>query len=143
VQSAPCTRGHRTRVSWFSLKTKVDSFSRFGLKTSGYGFSGLASKPLPRVSQFGHQNRQLRFNDLAHKIIATVSWFGPQNQVGYDLLVPQNRREDEDGVRHASGSSGLLRLEASRARVSQFCHKTGGGATASGACGIIVKAVWK
>jgi hypothetical protein len=48
-----------------------------------------------------------------------VSWFGAENQVGYDLLVaPQNRQGDEDGVRHALRSSGLLRLEVSRDRVS-------------------------
>jgi hypothetical protein len=58
-----------------------------------------------------------------------VSWFGPQNQVGYGLsVVPQNRQEDEDGVRHASRSSGLLRLKASRARISQSSLKTGRGA---------------
>jgi hypothetical protein len=56
---------------------------------------------------------------LAYKITATVSWFGPQNQVGYGLSVaPQNRREDKDGVGHASRFSGLLHLEASLARVS-------------------------
>jgi hypothetical protein len=45
--------------------------------------------------------------------------------VGYGLLVaPQNRREDEDGARHASGSSGLLRLEVSSARVFQSSLKT-------------------
>jgi hypothetical protein len=32
------------RVSWLSLKTKVDGFSRFGLKTGGYGFPGLGLK---------------------------------------------------------------------------------------------------
>jgi hypothetical protein len=59
----------------------------------------------------------------------TVSWFGPQNHVGYGLLVaPQNRWLGEDSVGHASRSSSLLRLEASRARVSQYCLKTGGGA---------------
>jgi hypothetical protein len=48
-----------------------------------------------------------------------VSWLEPQNQVSYDLSVAsQNRWEDEDGAGHASRSSGLLRLEASRARVS-------------------------
>jgi hypothetical protein len=48
--------------------------------------------------------------------------------VGYGLSVaPQNRREDEDGVGHASGSSGLLRLEASWARVSQSGLKISGG----------------
>jgi hypothetical protein len=40
--------------------------------------------------------------------------------VCYGLSVaPQNRREDEDGAGHVSGSSGLLHLEASRARVSE------------------------
>jgi hypothetical protein len=44
---------HRTqgaRVSWFSLKTKVDSFSQFGLKIGGYDFSDLALKPVATVS---------------------------------------------------------------------------------------------
>jgi hypothetical protein len=31
------------RVSWFSLKTNVDGFSEFGIKTGGYGFCGFAS----------------------------------------------------------------------------------------------------
>jgi hypothetical protein len=35
--------------------------------------SGLASKPLGRVSQFGPQNRQLWFHDLSLKITMTVS----------------------------------------------------------------------
>lgn len=75
------------------------------------------------------QNRWRRFGDLGVKITATVSWFGPQNQVGYSLSVAsQNRREDEDGAGHASKSSGLLRAEASRARVSQSGLKTGRGA---------------
>jgi hypothetical protein len=87
VQFAPCTRRREGRVSWFSLKPKVNSFSQFGLKTGGYGSCGLSSKQLARVSQFGPQNRQLRFGDLAHKITTAVSWFGPQNQVGEGLLV--------------------------------------------------------
>jgi hypothetical protein len=63
-----------------SLKTKVNGFSRFGLKTGGFGFLDL-----------GSQNRQLQFGDLYLKITMMVSWFGPQNQAGYDLLVvPQN-----------------------------------------------------
>jgi hypothetical protein len=50
--------------------------------------------------------------------------------VGYGLSVaPQNRREDEDDMGHASRSSGLLHLEASQARVSQSSLKTGGGTT--------------
>jgi hypothetical protein len=48
--------------------------------------------------------------------------------VGYGLsIAPQNRWEDEDGTEHASISSGLLCLEASRTRVSQSSLKTGGG----------------
>jgi hypothetical protein len=41
-------------------------------------------------------------------------------------------------VRHALRSSGLLRVEASLARVSQSDLKTGGDATTGGASGIIV-----
>jgi hypothetical protein len=44
-------------------------------------------------------------------------------------------------VGHASRSSGLLCMEASRARVSQSRLKTGGSAMAGGARGIIVKVV--
>jgi hypothetical protein len=75
------------RVSWLTLKTKVDDFFWFDLKTDDYDSCGLASKPLARVFRFGPQNRQLRFGNLAHKITAIVSWFGPQNQVGYGLSV--------------------------------------------------------
>jgi hypothetical protein len=70
----------------------------------------------------------------------TVSWFGPQNQVGYGLsVVPQNQWEDEDGVRHASRSSGSLHLEASRARVSQYGLNTGRG----GAWMVHVASLWR
>jgi hypothetical protein len=140
VRSALCMRRRGARVSWSSLKTKGNGFSQIGLKTSGYGFSrfdlkiggydfySLTSKPLARVSRFGHQNRHLQFGDLAHKINTTISWFGPQNQVGYGLSVaPQNRREDKDGAGHKSGSSSLLRLKVSRARVFQSSLKIGGG----------------
>jgi hypothetical protein len=79
------------------------------------------------------------FGDLALKITATISWFGPQNQVGFSLsVVPQNRRR-EVGARHASRSSGLLRVEASLARVSQFGLKTDGGVTMGGARGTIAE----
>jgi hypothetical protein len=68
-----------------------------------------------------------------------VSWFGPQNQVGFSLSVaPQNQRR-EAGTGHVSTSSGLLRVEASLARVSQSGLKTGRGATAGGARGTIAK----
>jgi hypothetical protein len=50
--------------------------------------------------------------------------------VDYGLsVVPQNRLEDKYGVGHTSRSSDLLRLKASRARVSQSSLMTGGGAT--------------
>jgi hypothetical protein len=42
-------------------------------------------------------------------------------------------------VGHSSQSSGLLRLKASRVRVSQSDLNTGGGVTAGGARGIITK----
>jgi hypothetical protein len=85
------------------------------------------------------QNRQLWFGDLGLKITAMVSWFVPQNQVGYGLSVaPQNRRS-EFGAEHASRSSGLLRVEASLARVSQSGLKTGRVATTGGARGTIMK----
>jgi hypothetical protein len=42
-------------------------------------------------------------------------------------------------VGHASRSSDLLRMEVSRARVSQSYLKTGGGVTAGGACGTITE----
>jgi hypothetical protein len=90
VQYAPYTSRRVARVSWFCLKTKIDGFSRFSLKTDGNGSCGLASKSLAWVSRFG---------ELTHKITTTDSWFGPQNQVGYGLsVVLQNQREDEDGV---------------------------------------------
>jgi hypothetical protein len=66
-----------------------------------------------------------------------VSWFGSQNQAGYGLsIAPQNRWEDENDVGHAPRSSGLLRVEASQARVwPQEWWRHG----ADGARGIIVE----
>jgi hypothetical protein len=70
--------------------------------------------------------------------------------VGYSLLVvPQNRREDEDGVVYTSRSSDLLHVEASQARVSQSGLKTGGGAawkvhvaSLRRSCGVEAKDGW-
>jgi hypothetical protein len=42
-------------------------------------------------------------------------------------------------VGHTTGSNGLLHIEASRGRVSQYGLKTGGGMTSSGAHGIITE----
>jgi hypothetical protein len=59
--------------------------------------------------------------------------------VGFGLSVaPQNRRR-EVGAGHVSRSSGLLRLEASLARVSQSDLKTGGCVTTDGARGTIAE----
>jgi hypothetical protein len=59
--------------------------------------------------------------------------------VGFGLSVaPQNRRR-EVGAGHMSRSSGLLRIEASLATVSQSGLKTGGGATVGGAYGTITE----
>jgi hypothetical protein len=85
------------------------------------------------------QNRQLWFGDLSLKITAVISWFGPQNQAVFGLsVVPQNCRRADD-VGHVSRSGGLLCLEASHARVSQFGLRTGGGVTVGGARGTIME----
>jgi hypothetical protein len=54
------------------------------------------------------------------------------------LVAPQNLWR-EVGAGHTSRSSGLLRVEASLARVSQSGLKTDGGTTAGGARGVIVE----
>jgi hypothetical protein len=59
----------------------------------------------------------------------TVSWFVPQNQVGFGLSVAPQNLWREVGTGHASRSSGLLRVEASLAMVSQSGLKTSGGTT--------------
>jgi hypothetical protein len=70
-----------------------------------------------------------------------VSWFGPQNQLGFGLLVVPQNRWREVGAGHTSRSSGLLRMEASLARISQPGLKTGGGVMAGGARGTIAEVV--
>jgi hypothetical protein len=44
VRSAPCTRRRGAQISWLSLKTKVDIFSRFCLKTGGFRFPSFGHK---------------------------------------------------------------------------------------------------
>jgi hypothetical protein len=59
--------------------------------------------------------------------------------VGFGLPVaPQNRRR-EVGAGHVSRYRGLLRVEASLARVSQSGLKTGGGAMMSATHGTIAE----
>jgi hypothetical protein len=82
----------------------------FGLKTTWTVFFGLASKQVARVFLF------MPRNDLSSKS-PRQSWFGPQNQADFSLLVAPQNRQREDGAGHVSRSGGLLRLEASRARV--------------------------
>jgi hypothetical protein len=72
-----------------------------------------------------------------------ISWFGPQNHVGFGLSVAQQNRRREVGAGHALRSSSLLHVEASLARVSQCCLKTGEGATVGGACGTIAEVASK
>jgi hypothetical protein len=55
-------------------------------------------------------------------------------------VAPQNRWEG-DGVGHVLRSSSFLHVEASQARVSQSGLKTGTGAQAGGARGIITEVV--
>jgi hypothetical protein len=62
-----------------------------------------------------------------------VSWFGPQNHAGFGLSVAPQNRWREDGAGHVSRSGGLLRLEASHARVFQSGLKTGVSTTVGGA----------
>jgi hypothetical protein len=61
--------------------------------------------------------------------------------VGFGLSVALQNRRREVGTGHASRSSGLLRVEASLARVSQFGLKTGGGTMVGSARGTIAKVV--
>jgi hypothetical protein len=128
-----------TISSGLASKPVATVSSGLASKSAAAVSGSLASKPALTVSQFGPQNRQLRFGDLGPKITATVYWFRPQNQAGFDLsVVPQNQRR-EVSVGHASRSSGLLHMEASRVRVSQFGLKTDGGVTTGGARGTIAK----
>jgi hypothetical protein len=92
-----------------------------------------------RIFWFGSQNWQLRFGDLCVKIIAVISWFGRQNQTDFGLSVAPQNRWKEDGMGHTSRSGGLLRLEASRVRVSQSNLKTDGGAITDDARGTITE----
>ena len=113
--------------------------TRRGDKKNGFGDLGLKTTSLGFL--VWPQNWWLRFGDLGLKITVTVSWFGPQNQgerrfVGLSL---KTERRMKKIWRHASTSGGLLRSEVCRARVSQFGLKTGGGAVADGARGIIME----
>jgi hypothetical protein len=98
VRSAPCT-WRRARVSWLSLKIKIDglsviwlqnhwdglsvnwlqnywgSFLRFGLKTGGDSFPSVwTSKPIATVCKwFSLKTTRTVFTSLASKPVVTVS----------------------------------------------------------------------
>jgi hypothetical protein len=105
VWYAPCTWRQGVRISWLSLKTKVDGlsvvwtqnhwddFCWFGLKTSGDGFrsffasklvamvsSGLASKPAVTI-----------FSSLFSKLVVTVSPSLASKPAVVFLVEPQNQ----------------------------------------------------
>jgi hypothetical protein len=70
-----------------------------------------------------------------------IYWFGPPNQAGFGLSVAPQNRWRKVSAGHASKSSGLLRVEASLARVFQSGLKTGGGAMTGGARATIAEVV--
>jgi hypothetical protein len=105
------------------------------------GFPDLASKPRLTVSPgLAAKSVASGFPVWASNLTAMVWWFGPQNHCDGFLVWASKPKglpfvgcatkpmEDEDGARHTSRFSGLLRLKASRARVSQSDLKTSGGA---------------
>jgi hypothetical protein len=120
VWSTPCTWRREARVSWLSLKTKVDGFLWFDLKAGGDRFPGLG----------------LKTDSSGLVIWASKSprWFlGLGLKIKHASVCQLHHKID------TSRSSGLLHLEASHARVSQSGLKTGGGATAGAARGTIVE----
>jgi hypothetical protein len=102
------------------------------------------------------QNHYDSFLVWTSKPRSTIWWFVPQNY-SYGFLVwaskPSGRRfvglrlKTDERMKtvwgHASTFGGLLCREASRARVSQFCLKTGEGATVGNTRGIIEEVMWK
>jgi hypothetical protein len=84
--------------------------------------------------------QQLRFGDLGIKITAAVFLVWASKPSGrWFISYASKLTEGCDGVGHASKSSGLLHVEASRARVSQSGLKAGGGVMTGGARGIIAE----
>jgi hypothetical protein len=115
--SAPCMWRRGARVSWLSLKTKVDGFSSvlaskpmatvyewFDLKTTRTVFAGLASKLVATVSGglasksavtvfsgFASKPVATVFSSLASKLVATVSpGLASKSAVSF-LVEPQNQ----------------------------------------------------
>jgi hypothetical protein len=84
VRSAPCMWRRGARVSWLSMKTKVDGLSVVWSQNHWDDFSGLASKPVGTVSWL-----------ILKTKVDGLSVVWPQNQACFGLSVAtQNRRED-------------------------------------------------
>jgi hypothetical protein len=62
--------------------------------------------------------------------------------VGFDLSVAPQKQRTKVGAGHVLRSSGSLRLQVSRYRISQSNLKTGGDVTVGGARGIITEITW-
>jgi hypothetical protein len=123
VRSAPCTWRRGARVSWLSLKTKVDCSSSvwasklmatvcewFGLKTTRTIFAGLASKPVATVSSgLASKSAATVFSSLASKLVATVfPGLASKPVVGF-LVEPQNQGGGGfPGLGLKTDSSGLV-----------------------------------
>jgi hypothetical protein len=136
----------------FSLKTGGDSFLLFDLKIGGDGFSGLTSKSVVTVFLIEPQNQGGGgFPGLCLKIdsYGLVIWASKSQRRFLDLCLKTRQvwfvscvtkpTGECDGVGHTSRSNGLLRVEASLARISQSGLKTDTGATTDGARGTITK----
>jgi hypothetical protein len=104
VRSAPC---QGARVSWFSLKTKVDGFSDLDFKTGNSGLVIWTSKSprwflsldlktkLATVCQLHHKTDGGRMTwDTRQDLAAYFTW----NQVGLGFSsLPQNWQRGDDG----------------------------------------------
>jgi hypothetical protein len=125
-----------------SLKTKVDDFYRFGLKTGGMVSSSLASNPAVMVfAGLASKPVATVFSSSASKLVAMVSLGLVSKLVVSFLVEPQNQGgEGFSGLGLKTGSSGLviwasksprqflgLGLKTKWALVCRLRHKTNGG----------------
>jgi hypothetical protein len=111
-------RRRGAQVSWLSIKTKVDGLSAVWPKNHWDVFPGLGIK----TGSYG---------------LVTWSSKTPRRFLGLGL---ETKHAMVCLLHHKidSRSSGLLRVEASRARVFQSGHKTSGDTTVGGARGTIM-----
>jgi hypothetical protein len=109
-----------------------------------HGFPSLASKPLQQFLGLGLKIKVDGLVICASKSSRRFLGLGLKTKwEGFIDLCLKTDERMKMVCGHASTSSGLLHCEASRARVSQFCLKTGRGVTVGGARGIIVEVAWK